>query len=120
MRARRGRVDKHTLIGPWCALHLSQFAQLAPETPPSSGLLGSLLVTLRIKRSPALRLAQVVILLYLFDNDTSFVVLLSSVLGTGIELWKVREAVMLMCTAGRPLGRWALIRGARLSVKGKQ
>lgn len=31
---------------------------------------------------------QVVILLYLFDNDTSFVVLLSSVLGTGIELWK--------------------------------
>ncbi|GFR48649.1 hypothetical protein Agub_g10603 [Astrephomene gubernaculifera] len=35
---------------------------------------------------------QVVILLYLFDNDTSFVVLLSSVLGTGIELWKVTKA----------------------------
>ncbi len=30
-----------------------------------------------------------VICLYLFDNDTSFVVLMSSVLGTGIELWKV-------------------------------
>ncbi|GLC36151.1 hypothetical protein PLESTB_001375000 [Pleodorina starrii] len=35
---------------------------------------------------------QVVILLYLFDNDTSYVVLLSSVLGTGIELWKVTKA----------------------------
>ncbi|KXZ49948.1 hypothetical protein GPECTOR_18g106 [Gonium pectorale] len=35
---------------------------------------------------------QVVILFYLFDNDTSYVVLLSSVLGTGIELWKVTKA----------------------------
>lgn len=33
-----------------------------------------------------------VICLYLFDNDTSFVVLMSSVLGTGIELWKVTKA----------------------------
>ncbi len=44
---------------------------------------------------------QVVILLYLFDNDTSFVVLLSSVLGTGIELWKVRGA------RGRQRNFWA-------------
>lgn len=35
---------------------------------------------------------QFVILLYLFDNDTSFVVLMSSVLGTGIEIWKVTKA----------------------------
>ncbi|GIL76805.1 hypothetical protein Vretimale_8728 [Volvox reticuliferus] len=35
---------------------------------------------------------QVVILLYLFDNETSFVVLLSSALGTAIELWKVTKA----------------------------
>ncbi len=33
-----------------------------------------------------------VICLYLFDNETSFVVLMSSVLGTGIELWKVTKA----------------------------
>ncbi|GIL55662.1 hypothetical protein Vafri_11205 [Volvox africanus] len=35
---------------------------------------------------------QVIILLYLFDNETSFVVLLSSALGTAIELWKVTKA----------------------------
>ncbi|MEW5318935.1 MAG: hypothetical protein WDW38_010117 [Sanguina aurantia] len=35
---------------------------------------------------------QLVILGYLFDNDTSFVVLLSATLGTGIEIWKVSKA----------------------------
>lgn len=35
---------------------------------------------------------QIVILGYLFDNDTSFVVLLSATLGTGIEIWKVSKA----------------------------
>lgn len=39
---------------------------------------------------------QVVILFYLFDNDTSFVVLFSSVLGTGIEIWKVRTCICMM------------------------
>ncbi|KAF5833872.1 transmembrane protein [Dunaliella salina] len=36
---------------------------------------------------------QLVILLYLFDNETSFVVLLSAVLGTAIEFWKVTKAM---------------------------
>lgn len=30
--------------------------------------------------------------MYLFDNETSYVVLLSSLLGTGIEVWKVTKA----------------------------
>lgn len=36
---------------------------------------------------------QLVILLYLFDNQTSMVILFSSVLGTGIEFWKVTKAM---------------------------
>uniref|UniRef100_A0A7S0YSI7 Cleft lip and palate associated transmembrane protein n=1 Tax=Polytomella parva TaxID=51329 RepID=A0A7S0YSI7_9CHLO len=35
---------------------------------------------------------QVIVLLYLFDNDTSFVVLASSFVGTAIEIWKVTKA----------------------------
>lgn len=36
---------------------------------------------------------QFVIFLYLLDNDTSFVVLLSSGVGLLIELWKVTKAM---------------------------
>ena len=36
---------------------------------------------------------QLVILLYLFDNETSYVVLFSSVVGCGIEFWKVTKAM---------------------------
>ncbi|KAJ9510859.1 hypothetical protein QJQ45_027731 [Haematococcus lacustris] len=36
---------------------------------------------------------QLIILLYLFDNETSYVVLFSSVVGTGIEFWKVTKAM---------------------------
>ena len=36
---------------------------------------------------------QVVILLYLLDNDTSFVILASSAIGTLIEFWKITRAV---------------------------
>ena len=35
---------------------------------------------------------QLIICLYLFDNDTSWVVLFSSVTGTAIEFWKVTKA----------------------------
>jgi hypothetical protein len=37
--------------------------------------------------------AQLIILLYLMDNDTSFVVLFSSFLGLLIEFWKVTQAM---------------------------
>lgn len=36
---------------------------------------------------------QLVILLYLFDNETSYVVLISSAVGTAIEFWKVTKAM---------------------------
>lgn len=36
---------------------------------------------------------QLVILLYLFDNETSFVVLISAAVGTAIEFWKVTKAM---------------------------
>lgn len=36
---------------------------------------------------------QLVILLYLFDNDTSWMILLSNVVGVAIEVWKLRKAV---------------------------
>ena len=42
---------------------------------------------------------QAVIFLYLLDNNTSFVVLLSSGMGLAIEMWKVR---LLSLRAQRP------------------
>ena len=36
---------------------------------------------------------QVVIFLYLFDNDTSFMILMSNGVGLLIEIWKVTKAV---------------------------
>ena len=36
---------------------------------------------------------QVVILLYLWDNDTSWMILISSVVGLAIEVWKLRKAI---------------------------
>jgi len=36
---------------------------------------------------------QVVILLYLIDNDTSWMVILSTGMGLAIEVWKVRKAL---------------------------
>lgn len=47
---------------------------------------------------------QLVILLYLLDNDTSFVVLLSSGMGLLIEIWKVTKA---MDVTFRSEGKWA-------------
>ena len=44
-------------------------------------------------RLSALCWRQFVIFLYLMDNDTSFVVLLSSGVGLLIELWKVTKAM---------------------------
>uniref|UniRef100_A0A7S0RTS6 Cleft lip and palate transmembrane protein 1 n=1 Tax=Chlamydomonas leiostraca TaxID=1034604 RepID=A0A7S0RTS6_9CHLO len=49
---------------------------------------------------------QLVILLYLFDNETSFVVLLSSGLGTAIEFWKVTKAMKVSVD----MSRWPFIR----------
>ena len=41
---------------------------------------------------------QVVILLYLLDNETSWVVLFSSLLGLLIEGWKIGKAMVLTLT----------------------
>jgi hypothetical protein len=38
---------------------------------------------------------QVVILLYLFDNDTSWMILMSNVVGVAIEVWKLRKAMVV-------------------------
>ena len=38
---------------------------------------------------------QVVILLYLLDNDTSFMILVSNGVGVAIEIWKISKAVKL-------------------------
>lgn len=41
---------------------------------------------------------QLVILLYLFENETSWMVLMSSVVGVAIEFWKLRKAVSVSLT----------------------
>lgn len=38
---------------------------------------------------------QIVILLYLFDNDTSYMVLLSNAIGVAIEIWKISKAMTI-------------------------
>jgi len=38
---------------------------------------------------------QLIIFLYLLDNDTSFMILMSSGVGCAIEIWKVRKAVTI-------------------------
>jgi hypothetical protein len=35
---------------------------------------------------------QIIIFFYLLDNDTSYMILFSSGIGIGIEIWKVRKA----------------------------
>jgi hypothetical protein len=51
---------------------------------------------------------QVVILLYLLENDTSYMILMSSVVGLGIEIWKLRKAVSVAITwnNGGPSLQW--------------
>ena len=44
---------------------------------------------------------QVVIFLYLFDNDTSFMILISNGVGLLIEFWKVTKAVKIGFTGGK-------------------
>ena len=41
---------------------------------------------------------QVVILLYLWDNDTSWMILMSSLVGLGIECWKLSKAIAVGVT----------------------
>jgi len=52
---------------------------------------------------------QAIVFLYLLDNDTSFVVLLSTGVGLLIELWKLTQAmdVTLTVEGGRPRVRFA-------------
>ena len=48
-----------------------------------------------------MQFCQLVILLYLVDNETSYVVLISSFLGTGIEFWKVTKAMKVSVDLGK-------------------
>jgi Cleft lip and palate transmembrane protein 1 (CLPTM1) len=52
---------------------------------------------------------QAIIFLYLLDNDTSFVVLMSTGVGLAIELWKLTQAmdVSLVVVNGRPRVKFA-------------
>ena len=45
---------------------------------------------------------QFIILLYLFDNDTNWLILISSVVGLGIEIWKLKKAVVFSRKASFP------------------
>jgi len=45
---------------------------------------------------------QAIILLYLFDNDTNWLILISSVVGLGIEIWKLKKAVVFKRTESFP------------------
>jgi hypothetical protein len=50
---------------------------------------------------------QAVILLYLFDNDTSWMILSSSAIGLAIECWKLRKAFAVAITW--PAGGWPAV-----------
>ncbi len=45
---------------------------------------------------------QVIIFFYLLDNDTSYMILVSSGIGVAIEVWKVRKAVTIRFDRSRP------------------
>ena len=45
---------------------------------------------------------QAIIMLYLFDNDTSMVVLGSAVMGLGVECWKLTQAMDVSVVRGPP------------------
>ena len=47
--------------------------------------------------------SQFIILLYLMDNDTSWIILISSVVGFGIECWKITKAMKVSRTTWRGL-----------------
>ena len=47
---------------------------------------------------------QAIIFLYLLDNDTSWMVLLSSGLGLGIEAWKITKCMDVRVTASSVCG----------------
>jgi hypothetical protein len=51
-------------------------------------------------------LFQVVILLYLVDNETSFMVIVSNGVGVAIEVWKISKAVNVSLWDGQ--GRWKI------------
>lgn len=45
---------------------------------------------------------QIIILLYLMDNDTSWMILFSSSLGLVIELWKITKALSVSSSSSFP------------------
>lgn len=47
--------------------------------------------------------SQTIVLLYLFDNDTSYVILFSSVIGLVIEYWKLTKALRISISFTFPL-----------------
>jgi hypothetical protein len=52
---------------------------------------------------------QLIVLLYLFDNDTSWMILISNSVGLAIEVWKLRKAiaVSVLWEGGMPRLQWA-------------
>lgn len=50
-------------------------------------------------------ITQFIILLYLFDNDTSWIILISASVGLLIEAWKITKAVEVRLTSQPPFAR---------------
>eukprot|EP01135_Chromosphaera_perkinsii_P000160 Nk52_evm56s32 gene=Nk52_evmTU56s32 len=46
---------------------------------------------------------QLIILLYLFDNDTSYMILISSCIGLVIEIWKIQKAMIVTVDKENPI-----------------
>ena len=58
---------------------------------------------------------QVIIFLYLFDNDTSFMILVSNGVGLGIEFWKLSKAVKFGFGGGKLT--WEEAKDRRLAIQ---
>lgn len=51
---------------------------------------------------------SLVVLLYILDNETNFVVQVSVFIGLLIDLWKITKVMDVRVSAGREVSRWSV------------
>lgn len=51
---------------------------------------------------------SLVVLLYILDNETNFVVQVSVFIGLLIDLWKITKVMDVRVSAGRNVSRWSV------------